>query len=110
MSFLHGKADGRALSLLGGWIAAKEDELEAIAWATCRKVVAKLKRLGFWQYEASIRGVVQFGPDSGRRVCRGETTKFLDVARASMLKRVGWFQQTTAQAWSDLCVISCVRR
>ncbi|HIB83271.1 MAG TPA: hypothetical protein EYO59_01325, partial [Chromatiaceae bacterium] len=72
----------------------KEDELEAIAWATCRKVVAKLKRLGFWQdeeaaegteqrqgleheenalndsYEASIRGVVQFGPDSGRRVCR----------------------------------------
>ncbi|HIO50638.1 TPA: hypothetical protein EYN23_25270 [Candidatus Poribacteria bacterium] len=72
----------------------KEDELEVIAWATCRKVVAKLKRLGFWQdeeagegaeqslglgheentlndsYEASIRGVVQFGPDSGRRVCR----------------------------------------
>ena len=82
-----------------------ESELESIAWATCRKVVAKLKREGYWQdeggdlvepegdeplsesYEASIRGVIQFGPQAGRRLAK----VFAEVAKpeSRAKKRVG---------------------
>ena len=77
-----------------------ESELESIAWATCRKVVAKLKREGYWQdegeglvepegderlsesYEASIRGVIQFGPQAGRRLAK----VFAEVAECRAVK------------------------
>jgi len=96
--------------------APTQSELESIAWSTCRRVVAKLKRAGLWldeaetaglfanddddglndTYTASICGVIRYGPNAGRRICR----VFGEAARPQYqaTKRVGAGQSFNVEA------------
>ena len=111
--------------------APTQSELESIAWSTCRRVVAQLERAGLWPddvetaglfvnddddglndtYTASICGVIRYGPNAGRRICRvfGEAarpqyqaTKESLPGRVLMLKRVEWL---VAKTEPDCCVL-----